>query len=204
MIRVVEKIQCRIAVTHEKGGVSSPICTDGYILEDDTTVIDALDGWEVSGSDRKYAPVLEAGEIIGFEPLGYEWYKNNDTDKIWWKDIYDRVGLWVFSFDKVKEYNMFRDYPYKLTEEEIEIFDRENPHWAEFFSDRKGRLNEIAKEKGNSWEDNGKTCIGCIFAYGDTPFNDAPDKCSCEIYQYPKTKPDSVFLEGGMCKYYRR
>lgn len=64
------------------------------------------------------------------------WYKNNDTDLIWWKDLPDRVGEWVFSFDKVKEYNMFADYPYNLTAEEKEIFDRENPYWREFFSDR--------------------------------------------------------------------
>jgi hypothetical protein len=71
------------------------------------------------------------------DQIEYEWYKNNDTDKIWWKDISDRVGEWVFSFDKVKEYNMFADYPHNLTAEEIEIFDKENPHWAEFFSERK-------------------------------------------------------------------
>jgi non-homologous end joining protein Ku len=75
--------------------------------------------------------------VTKLDQIEYEWYKNNDTDKIWWKDISDRVGEWVFSFDKVKEYNMFADYPHNLTAEEIEIFDKENPHWAEFFSERK-------------------------------------------------------------------
>jgi hypothetical protein len=64
------------------------------------------------------------------------------------------------------------------------------------------RAKEWSEERFNSWAENGKTCIGCIFAYGDAPY-DAPDKCSCGVYQYPKTKPDSVFLEGGMCKYRR-
>jgi hypothetical protein len=42
-----------------------------------------------------------------------------------------------------------------------------------------------------------------MFAYGDTPFDDAPDKCSCEVYKYPKLKPDKVFVDGGVCKYWR-
>ena len=66
----------------------------------------------------------------------YEWYKNNDTDKIWWKDNPDVVGEWVFSFDKEIEFNMFRDYPHELTAEQKKIFDEENPYWAEFFKDR--------------------------------------------------------------------
>lgn len=64
------------------------------------------------------------------------WYKNDITDKIWWKDTSENVGLWIFSFDKETEYNMFSDYPHKLTPEEKMIFDKENPEWAEFFKDR--------------------------------------------------------------------
>lgn len=66
----------------------------------------------------------------------YEWYKNDSGDKIWWKDNPDIVGEWVFSFDKEVEFNMFRDYPYKLSAEQKKIFDEENPHWADFFKDR--------------------------------------------------------------------
>lgn len=65
------------------------------------------------------------------------WYKNEPTDVIWWKDTPDTVGEWIFSFDKKTEFNMFADYPYKLTEKQRAIFDKENPEWAEFFSDRK-------------------------------------------------------------------
>lgn len=64
------------------------------------------------------------------------WYKNEETDTIWWKDTPDTVGEWIFSFDKKTEFNMFADYPKKLTAKQREIFDRENPHWAEFFRDR--------------------------------------------------------------------
>lgn len=65
------------------------------------------------------------------------------------------------------------------------------------------RDKELQEEKFASWAENGKTCEGCIFAYGSTPFDNAPDKCSCAVYQYPKTKPDNVFIEGGACKYRR-
>ena len=65
------------------------------------------------------------------------WYKENENDHIWWLDNADEVtGEWVFSFDKKTIFNMFRDYPWKLTLEQKEIFDRENPFWANFFSDR--------------------------------------------------------------------
>lgn len=64
------------------------------------------------------------------------WYKNNATDLVWSLDTPDRVGEWIFSFDRVTAYNMFADYPYRLTAEQKEIFDREYPEWAEFFKDR--------------------------------------------------------------------
>ena len=38
--------------------------------------------------------------------------------------------------DKKKVFNMFADYPWKLTFEEKSIFDKENPEWAEYFKDR--------------------------------------------------------------------
>lgn len=64
-----------------------------------------------------------------------KWFKNNPSDKIWWKDT-DMIGVWIFSFDKKTEFNMFRDYPEKLTKEQKELFDKESPYWKDFFSDR--------------------------------------------------------------------
>lgn len=66
-----------------------------------------------------------------------KWYKDNPDDKIWWLDNSDEVtGEWIFSFDKKERFNMFADYPHKLTKEQKEIFDKENPYWANFFIDR--------------------------------------------------------------------
>jgi len=63
-------------------------------------------------------------------------FKNKRSDKIWWLDTSDKVGEWIFTFDKKTLFNMFVDCPYKLTPEEKAIFDKENPYWAEFFADR--------------------------------------------------------------------
>ncbi|MBR2141715.1 hypothetical protein [Anaerovibrio sp.] len=64
-------------------------------------------------------------------------YKENKNDLIWWIDNPDVIGEWLFSFDKKKIFNLFSDYPWKLTKEQKEIFDRENPYWTDFFKDRK-------------------------------------------------------------------
>ena len=65
-----------------------------------------------------------------------KFYKNSPDDQIWWVDNPDTVGEWLFSFDKEKVFNMFADYPHNLTAEQKVIFDKENPFWKEFFSDR--------------------------------------------------------------------
>lgn len=66
-------------------------------------------------------------DIIRQNGLANELYKKNDNDKIWWVDNRDKVGERVFTFDKEKYYNLFKDYPHNLTPEEQEIFDKENP-----------------------------------------------------------------------------
>lgn len=65
-----------------------------------------------------------------------DFYKNNPGDTIWWVNNPETVGEWLFSFDKKKVFNMFADYPHNLTAEQKSIFDKENPYWKEFFSDR--------------------------------------------------------------------
>lgn len=69
--------------------------------------------------------------------MSNNWYKNNSSDKIWWKDTPDQIGLWLFSFDKQTIFNMFEDYPHNLTKEQKEIFDEENPEWKDFFQNRR-------------------------------------------------------------------
>ena len=63
-------------------------------------------------------------------------YKKNKTDKIWWIDNLEIFGEYLFSFDKKHIYNLFQDYSHNMTDAEVEIFNSENPYWAEFFSIR--------------------------------------------------------------------
>ncbi|MBP5406808.1 hypothetical protein J6Z19_06635 [bacterium] len=62
--------------------------------------------------------------------------KRHPEDKIWWYND-GSVGTLAFSFDKKRIINLFSGYPWELTKEEKELFDKENPYWADFFSDRK-------------------------------------------------------------------
>jgi hypothetical protein len=64
------------------------------------------------------------------------YFKHNPTDAILWVDTSDRDGEFIFTFDKKTFFNLFSDYPDKLTPEQKKIFDKENPFWADFFSDR--------------------------------------------------------------------
>lgn len=69
---------------------------------------------------------------------GYPFYKDGEKSKVWWVDnSNDSVGSYLFSFDKKKVYNLFRDYPDALTKEEKEIFDSSEPYWRDFFSESK-------------------------------------------------------------------
>ncbi len=68
--------------------------------------------------------------------LSDKFYKENENDKIYWVDNPDTVGVWEFSFDREKVFNLFEDYPHNLTPEQKALFDKENPYWAEFFKDR--------------------------------------------------------------------
>lgn len=65
-----------------------------------------------------------------------KFYKENPTDVIWWVDTSELDGVFIFTFDKKTLFNLFSDYPHKLTPEQKRIFDKENPHWKKFFEDR--------------------------------------------------------------------
>lgn len=63
-----------------------------------------------------------------------KFFKNKSTDKMWWITPYDEKGNMYFSFDKENIYQLFGDYPRNLTEEQLKIFNEENPFWRDFFN----------------------------------------------------------------------
>ena len=65
--------------------------------------------------------------------MKYDFYKENDNDRVWWVNTVDKVGLYLFTFDRKKIYNLFSDYPHNLSPEEKKICDEENPYWKKFF-----------------------------------------------------------------------
>ena len=62
---------------------------------------------------------------------------NNNDLHVKWIENPEKIGEMIFTFDGEKVFNLFQDYPYALTKEQIDIFDKENPFWADFFKDRK-------------------------------------------------------------------
>lgn len=77
----------------------------------------------------------------------YDFYKENPGDKVWWLDNYDVVGEYLFSFDKQKLYNLFADYPQKLSVREWLVFNAENEYWADFFRDRNEEYEKQHREE---------------------------------------------------------
>lgn len=59
-----------------------------------------------------------------------DFFKKREDDLIWWTENMDTVGELLFSFDKERIFNFFRDYPQELTEEQKALFDEENPELA--------------------------------------------------------------------------
>ncbi|OOS01274.1 hypothetical protein B0186_04145 [Canicola haemoglobinophilus] len=64
------------------------------------------------------------------------WEKHEETDKVWWKRDTDVIGEMIFSFDKKEEFNLWTDYPHKLTAEQKMIFDKENSYFAQGLENR--------------------------------------------------------------------
>ncbi len=67
-------------------------------------------------------------------------HKEKPTDKIYWltplNEEERQIGEHLFSFDKKTVYNLFEDYPHKLSKNEQEIFAKEQPYWYDFFNSK--------------------------------------------------------------------
>ncbi len=84
----------------------------------------------------------EEEEVISDGESCY-WHKEK-SDKVWFLE--NGADEIVFSFDRIHKFYLFGDYPDKLTREQKEIFDKENPFWADFFKDRTEEWEKTHKE----------------------------------------------------------
>ena len=66
----------------------------------------------------------------------YIYSKRHKNDKVYWITHKGYTGELLISFGKGRKYNLWEDYPWNLTKEEKEIFDKENPYWANYFRNR--------------------------------------------------------------------
>ena len=74
----------------------------------------------------------------------YTWYKQKETDTVEWADTRHQKGVMLFRFGPGgRVFNLFRDYPEKLTPEELAVFNHDCPYWAEFFADRLAAMREL-------------------------------------------------------------
>lgn len=58
------------------------------------------------------------------------------SKQVTWLRNPKQKGELLFTFDGVRVYNLFKDYPHELTAEQKAVFDKESPYWAEFFRDK--------------------------------------------------------------------
>ena len=66
----------------------------------------------------------------------YGFYKEKPSDKIWQVYPFGMLGELLISFDGEAILNLWTDYPHNFTQEQKELFDKENPYWADFFRNR--------------------------------------------------------------------
>ena len=86
-------------------------------------------------------------EVLNKENSNFRFYKKKDNDKIWSVEEIGYIGKLLYSFNKKYIYNLWTDYPHNFTKEEKDLFDKENPYWKEFFSDRDQRTIEDYKNE---------------------------------------------------------
>lgn len=63
-------------------------------------------------------------------------YRKNPDDKTLWLDNSGTIGEFVFTFDKVIFFNLFQDFPDRLSPKEYVTFCMENLYWKNYFLDR--------------------------------------------------------------------
>ena len=103
-------------------------CKDGQVIK----------GKLLSVDDKEESGLGEDGITVDNMGIGVSEIERLEVSKprVWWLDNPEVIGEHLFTFDGEIVFNLFADYPWRLSEEQKEIFDEENPYWKDFFKDR--------------------------------------------------------------------
>lgn len=98
----------------------------------------------------------------------------------------------------------------KNNKELRELFDK-YPERREMYIEKVLDSEPIAESKATKstisrTDINPKMCRTCLFAHGEAPFEDTPEKRWCEIFRYNsgEKKPSDVYFDGAECEYYEK
>lgn len=90
--------------------------------------------YEINNSELSKGEIWDDGDYETSPYKDYEVFQREKGNLIWWVNCFDddkrKIGEFLFSFDRKTVFNFFRDYPEKLTDEQIRIFQKENPTLA--------------------------------------------------------------------------
>lgn len=83
----------------------------------------------IENIEKEEETIEKPCNIKGFRSFA----KEDAKSKIWNVTPEEEDGGMYISFDCKKIYNLYKDYPDNMTEEEIEIFEKERPLWKKLF-----------------------------------------------------------------------
>lgn len=135
------EIEGTVVSIGDKGCSITILTSDGRDVELKESEIEAI--WAVPAEDT-------ASFMLGNDltiPIA-SFYKDRISLRVWKVDLAKQIaGPMLFTFDRKKIYNFWSDYPQKLMPEEIEVFEEDNPYWANFHEHRKKQAQEMLKKK---------------------------------------------------------
>lgn len=83
----------------------------------------------IENIEKEEEVIGKLSNIKGFRSF----IKKDAKSKVWDAIPEEEDGGMYISFDCKKIYNLYKDYPDNMTEEEIEIFEKERPLWKKLF-----------------------------------------------------------------------
>ena len=118
-----------------------------------------------------------------------------------------------------KEYEAAVEKKRAEIEKQVEELEKRDKNWADLFKKHPERKemyiqkildsepiveNEVSESDIKMLQINPAWCRKCLFAHGEAPFEDTPEKRWCEMYRHNNNeqKPSEVYYEGAECEFF--